>query len=57
MDSLVTCPAHKKAQYLDNDIFEIRLPKTIIFVKMCSEINIFKIRNRIVIFEKHNILL
>ena len=44
MDPLVPCLAQKGSRYLDNDIFEIRLSKTVIFVKMCSETNIFKNR-------------
>ena len=42
MDLLVHCLAKKCSIYLDNGIFEIRLLKTIIFVKMCSEADVFK---------------
>ena len=36
MDTLVPCLAQKGSIYLDNGILEIRLSKTIIFVKMYS---------------------
>ena len=39
---------------MDNDIFKIRLSKTVIFVKICNETNIIKNINEIVIFEKLN---
>ena len=37
MDPLVPCLGEKGSKYLDNDILEIRLSDTIIFVNMCSQ--------------------
>ena len=44
MNPLVTCLAQKGSRYLDNAIIEIRLSKTVIFVKMCSQTDIFENR-------------
>ena len=44
MDTLAPCLAQKGSRYLDNDIFEIRLSKTVIFVKICSQTDIFENR-------------
>ena len=44
MYPLVPCLTQKVSRYLDNDILEIRLSKTVIFVKICSYIDIFENR-------------
>ena len=46
-------PSSSKAQYLGNDIFEIRLSKIVIFVNMLLT-DMFKIDNEIVIYERIN---
>ena len=54
MDPLVPCLAQKGSIYLDNGILEIRLPKTVIFVKCAVSLTYSKIDNEIVIFERLN---